>query len=43
MAPGAKFSIITSAFRIMPLTSSSPVGDLRLTVMDFLLALKAWK
>src|ERR1700732_325825 len=39
MAPGAKFSTMTSARFAMLLTSSSPRSDLRLTVMDFLLAL----
>src|ERR1700751_2584280 len=39
MAPGAKFSTMTSARFAMSLTSSSPRSDLRLTVMDFLLAL----
>src|SRR5262244_1197058 len=40
MAPGAKFSTMTSARFAMFLTRSSPRSDLRLTVMDFLLALK---
>ena len=39
MAPGAKFSTMTSARFAMFLTSSSPRSDFRLTVMDFLLAL----
>src|ERR1700716_588140 len=39
MAPGAKFSTKTSARFVMFLTRSSPRSDLRLTVMDFLLAL----
>src|SRR5262245_20602913 len=39
MAPGAKFSTMTSARFTMFLTRSSPRSDLRLTVMDFLLAL----
>src|SRR5438094_5703286 len=39
MAPGAKFSTMTSARFAMFLTRSSPRSDLRLTVMDFLLAL----
>src|SRR5262245_15883579 len=39
MAPGAKFSTMTSARFAMFLTRSSPASDLRLTVMDFLLAL----
>src|SRR5712691_989923 len=39
MAPGAKFSTMTSARCAMFLTSSSPRSDFRLTVMDFLLAL----
>src|SRR5215469_6582730 len=39
MAPGAKFSTMTSARFTMFLTRSSPRSDLRLTMMDFLLAL----
>src|SRR5271166_2610646 len=39
IAPGAKFSTMTSARFAMFLTRSSPRSDLRLTVMDFLLAL----
>src|ERR1700674_1529449 len=39
MAPGAKFSTITSARFAMSLTSLSPRSDFKLTVMDFLLAL----
>src|SRR6476661_1863926 len=39
MAPGAKFSTMTSARFAMFLTSSSPRPDFKLTVMDFLLAL----
>src|SRR6266511_5834579 len=39
MAPGAKFSTMTSAHFAMFLTRSSPRSDLRLTVVDFLLAL----
>src|SRR5262249_36416274 len=39
MTPGAKFSTLTSARFTMFLTRSSPRSDLRLTVMDFLLAL----
>src|SRR5215510_14090269 len=39
MAPGAKFSTMTSARFTMFLTRSSPRSDLRLTAMDFLLAL----
>src|SRR3984893_3126291 len=39
MAPGAKFSTMTSARFAMFLTSLSPRSDFRLTVMDFLLAL----
>src|SRR6476661_10986133 len=39
MAPGAKFSTMTSARFAMFLTSSSPRSDFKLTVMDFLLAL----
>src|SRR6476646_8220421 len=39
MAPGAKFSTMTSARFAMFLTSLSPCSDFRLTVMDFLLAL----
>src|SRR6266498_666767 len=39
MAPGAKFSTMTSARFAMFLTRSSPRSDLRLTVVDFLLAL----
>src|ERR1700681_2350811 len=39
MTPGAKFSTMTSARFTMFLTRSSPRSDLRLTVMDFLLAL----
>src|SRR6202040_2216436 len=39
MAPGAKFSTMTSARFTMFLTRSSPRSDLRLTVLDFLLAL----
>src|ERR1700730_7546822 len=39
MAPGAKFSTMTSTRFAMFLTRSSPRSDLRLTVMDFLLAL----
>src|SRR6516165_11131265 len=39
MAPGAKFSTMTSARFAMFLTRSSPRSDLRLRVMDFLLAL----
>src|SRR5262249_40937292 len=43
MAPGAKFSTMTSARFAMFLTRSSPRSDLRLTVMDFLLALNNMK
>src|SRR6516165_6541512 len=43
MAPGAKFSTMTSARLAMSLTSWSPRSDLRLTVMDFLLALNKRK
>src|SRR6266516_751918 len=39
MAPGAKFSTMTSARLTMSLTSASPRPDFRFTVMDFLLAL----
>src|SRR6516164_4640066 len=39
MAPGAKFSTMTSARFAMFLTRASPRSDLRLTVTDFLLAL----
>src|ERR1700730_17821927 len=39
MAPGAKFSTMTSARFAMFLTSLSPRSDFKLTVMDFLLAL----
>src|ERR671910_264351 len=37
------FSIVTSAFFSISLTSSSPRGDLRSTVRDFLFALNMWK
>ena len=43
MAPGAKFSIITSASAIMAFTVSSPSGLLRLTVMLFLFAFSSMK
>src|SRR5215469_5006689 len=37
------FSTVTSAFFSISLTISSPRGDLRLSVTDFLLALNWWK
>src|SRR5215471_14226626 len=37
------FSTVTSAFFSISLTISSPRGDLRLSVIDFLLALNWWK
>src|SRR6185436_15763641 len=37
------FSIVMSAFLRSALTSSSPRGDLRSSVSDFLLALNMWK
>ena len=37
------FSTVTSAFFSMSLTISSPRGDFRLSVIDFLLALNWWK
>src|SRR6266851_1923051 len=37
------FSTVTSAFFSSSLTISSPRGDLRLSVIDFLLALNWWK
>src|SRR6516225_1038203 len=37
------FSTVTSAFFSSSLTISSPRGDLRLSVTDFLLALNWWK
>src|SRR5437879_3801217 len=43
MAPGAKFSTMTSARFARFLTRSSPRSDFRLTVMDFLLALNKRK
>src|SRR5499433_672287 len=43
MAPGAKFSTQTSAFRNKSLTSASPRSDFRFAVTDFLLALNSRK
>src|SRR6516165_8755845 len=43
MAPGAKFSTITSALVARSLTRARPFGSFRLTVMDFLLALNSRK
>src|SRR5271169_4068036 len=43
IVPGAMFSTVTSAFFSRSLTISSPRGDLRLSVIDFLLALNWWK
>src|SRR5262249_52415908 len=43
MAPGAKFSTHTSAFRNKSLTSASPRSDFRFAVTDFLLALNSRK
>src|ERR1035437_5029400 len=43
IAPGAKFSMNTSALLAISLTSASPRGDFRLTVIDFLLALNCRK
>src|SRR6516165_9135036 len=37
------FSTVTSAFFSISLTMSSPLGDFRLTVSDFLLTLNWWK
>src|SRR5215471_3158256 len=43
MVPGAMFSTVTSAFFRSSLTSSRPLGDLRLIAIDRLLALNMWK
>src|SRR3954462_8129011 len=43
IAPGAKFSTMTSALAARSLTSARPFGSFRLTVMDFLLALNKRK
>src|SRR6185295_4646654 len=43
MVPGAIFSTVTSAFFRSSLTSSRPLGDLRLIAIDRLLALNMWK
>src|ERR1700730_15582330 len=43
IVPGAMFSIVMSAFFSSALTISSPRGDLRSRVTDFLLALNWWK
>src|SRR5213594_994775 len=43
IVPGAMFSTVTSAFFKSSFTISSPRGDLRLIVSDFLLALNMWK
>ena len=42
-APGAKFSVKTSAFLTISLTSARPRSDFRLTVIDRLLALYIMK
>src|SRR5918997_225112 len=43
IVPGAMFSTVTSAFASSDLTISSPRGDFRSIVSDFLLALNWWK
>src|SRR6476646_9840929 len=43
IAPGAKFSTITSALLARSFTSARPFGSFRLTVIDFLLALNSRK
>src|SRR6516225_2549453 len=43
IVPGAMFSTVTSAFFSISLAMSSPWGDFRLTVSDFLLTLNWWK
>src|SRR3974390_876245 len=43
IAPGAKFSTITSALAARSFTSAKPFGSFRLTVIDFLLALNSRK
>src|SRR6516162_969456 len=43
IVPGAMFSTVTSAIFSRFLTISSPRGDFRLSVIDFLLALNWWK
>src|SRR5580700_4819929 len=43
MVPGAMFSIVTSALASSALTISSPRGDFKFTVSDFLFALNWWK
>src|SRR5262245_26207308 len=43
IVPGAMFSTVMSAFFKSSLTSSSPRGDLRSSVSDFLFALNMWK